>query len=291
MGVQIANIIIDGAINGCILGLIGVGFVILYRATGVISFAQGSFMVVGALLFQTTSSHVEFYLNFLLVGAVLFVLGGLTYRLVFAHLVGSPSLVTAIATVGLGTLLDAGAIVVWRNPSQITDPTPYSFHIYGFGDYKVNGYQFFTLAATAMIFAVILLGLRRTRVGLRMRAVANSERLASFAGVNVVTISTLAWALAAMAAAWAGVTYVFGQQTDPGTVYSLGIIAFPAILLGGFDSIGGSLIGGLIIGWLQGIIGTYIGGQWEDVGAYVVLLALLLVRPQGLFGSPEVARL
>ena len=107
MGAQIANIITQGAIQGCIIGLIGAGFVILYRATGVISFAQGSFMVIGALLFQTTGGHVEFYADFLLVGAMVFVLGGLTYRLVFARLVGTHHLVTAIATVGLGTMLDA----------------------------------------------------------------------------------------------------------------------------------------------------------------------------------------
>lgn len=291
MGAQIANIITQGAIQGCIIGLIGAGFVILYRATGVISFAQGSFMVIGALLFQTTGSHVEFYADFLLVGAMVFVLGGLTYRLVFARLVGTHHLVTAIATVGLGTMLDAAAILLWNDPSQITSQTPFGYHTYGFGDYKLNQYQFFVLAATLVFYIGILVGIHRTRIGLQMRAVANSERLASLAGVNVVRISTLAWALSAMAAAFAGMTYAFAQQTDPGTVYSLGLVAFPAILLGGFDSIGGSIIGGLLIGWIQGIAGTYIGGQWQDVIAYVVLLGLLLVRPQGLFGSPEVARL
>jgi branched-chain amino acid transport system permease protein len=291
MGQEVANIFIDGAVTGCIYGLIGVGFVILYRATGVVSFAQGSFMVIGALLFTTlTASHLEFYLAYAVDACALFLIGAVLYRTVFARLVGSHHLVTAVATIGLGTALDAAAILIWQ-PSLIDIQAPYSFQLHGVGVFRFSGIQIFSLCLTAVVFAAISLTLQRTKLGLRMRAVANSEQLAAHVGVNVVRTSMFAWALAAMAAALAGVTYVLGSQSDPGTVYSIGLAAFPAIILGGFDSIGGSLVGGLLIGWLLAFVATYVGGQWPDVVSYLALLVLLLVRPQGLFGSPEVARL
>ncbi|MCW2526274.1 MAG: hypothetical protein JWM76_1134, partial [Pseudonocardiales bacterium] len=134
-------------------------------------------------------------------------------------------------------------------------------------------------------------GLHKTPVGLRMRAVANNTRLAAYSGVNVVRTSTLAWAIGSLTAGLAGIVYLLGAQPDPGSVYSLGLAAFPAILLGGLDSVSGSLIGGLLIGLLQSSIGVYIGGEWQDVVSYGVLLAVLLLRPQGIFGGAEVARL
>jgi branched-chain amino acid transport system permease protein len=198
--------------------------------------------------------------------------------------------VTAMATIGLGTALDAIAIIIWQ-PSLINIQAPYSYKLYGPGDFEFSGIQIFSLCLTAIVFVVIALTLHRTRLGLQMRAVANSEQLAAHVGVNVVRTSMFAWALAAMTASLAGVTYVLGSQTDPGTVYSIGLAAFPAIILGGFDSVAGSLVGGLLIGWLLAFVATYVGGQWPDVVSYLALLAVLLVRPQGLFGSPEVARL
>jgi branched-chain amino acid transport system permease protein len=124
-----------------------------------------------------------------------------------------------------------------------------------------------------------------------MRAVASNTRLAAFNGVNVVRTSTLAWALGAVTAGLAGVVFLLGTQPDPGSVFSLGLAAFPAILLGGLDSIVGALVGGLLIGLGQAAIGVYLGGNWQDVVAYVVLLVVLLVRPQGIFGDARVARL
>ena len=292
MSADVATVIVNGLVTGCIYGLIGIGFVIIFRATGVVSFAQGAFMVLGALIFgSVVNGGGDLAIGMIAVSAALFIGGGLIYWLVFARLVGSDAFITAVATVGLGTLIEAIALLIW-GPSTINIPQQFSFHRHhvvstlGFSNLEI-----FTMCLTVGIFIIVLIGLHRTPVGLRMRAVANNARLAAFTGVNVVTTSALAWAIAGLTAGLAGVVYLLGTQPDPGSVYSIGLAALPAILLGGFDSVPGALVGGVLIGLVQAAVAVYIGGAWQDVVAYGVLLAILLVRPQGLFGSAEVARL
>jgi branched-chain amino acid transport system permease protein len=288
---QISQVVINGVVNGCFYGLIGVGFVVIFRATGVISFAQGAFMAVGALLFGTLNAdNLNLYLAVVVVAIVLFVIAALLYRIIFTRIVGGDPFVTAIATVGLGTLVEAVAVVIW-GASVVTTISPFSYKVYGWGFYKLSGLDIFTIAATIVLIGVIILALQRTKIGLRMRAVANNTTLAAYSGVNVVRISMLAWGVAGVTAGVAGVAFILANQTNPGSVYTVGLAAFPAILLGGFDSIPGSLVGGILIGLIQAAVGTWVGGVWQEVVAYLVLLGVLLVRPQGLFGSAEVARL
>jgi branched-chain amino acid transport system permease protein len=292
MSTDLANVLVDGVTNGCIYALIGVGFVVIFRATGVVSFAQGTFMMVGALLFASCiRAGIGLAGALVIAGLTLFVTGAVVYWLVFSRLVGGEAFVVSVATVGLGTLLESAALLIW-GPGIIGMPVLFSYKTHHIvGTLAVNNLQIFTVVFTVSVFAVIIYGLQRTPVGLRMRAVANNTRLASLAGVNVVRMSMLAWAIAALTGAFAGVAFLLGTQPDPGTIYSLGLAAFPAILLGGLDSIPGALVGGVLIGLLEAWVATYIGGDWQDVISYIVLLGVMLVRPQGLFGSSEIARL
>jgi branched-chain amino acid transport system permease protein len=288
------NILVAGVVTGCIYGLIGVGFVIVYRATGVVSFAQGAFMVIGSELIGTLVNHgLEFYLALIVMCVALFFVGAAIYWLAFSRLVGREPFVTAVATIGLGTLVETIAILLWGS-ATITIPLEFSYKLYHVvGSLNVDALDLFTVAVTIVTFLAIFIGLQRTTVGLRMRAVANSGKLAACSGINVVRISALAWGIAGLTGGIAGVVYLLGSQPDPGSVYSLGLAAFPAILLGGFDSILGCLVGGVLIGVLQSALITYIGGSldWSDFVSYLALLAVLLIRPQGLFGSKDLARL
>jgi branched-chain amino acid transport system permease protein len=285
------NILVDGITNGCIYGLIGVGFVVIFRATGVVSFAQGAFMMIGALLFASCVRSGTGLVGALAVaGAALFVGGGLIYRIVFSRLVGSEAFVVSIATVGLGTLLESGGLLIW-GPGIITIPVLFSYRLHHVGSLRFDNLDVFIVVFTVVVFAVIVFGLHRTPVGLAMRSVANNAKLAAFAGVNVVRMSTLSWAIAGLTGCFAGVVYLLGTQPNSGGVYSLGLAAFPAILLGGLDSVPGALVGGVLIGILEAAVATYAGGTWENVVAYIVLLGVLLLRPQGIFGSGDVARL
>ncbi|MCU1621123.1 MAG: branched-chain amino acid transporter permease [Modestobacter sp.] len=293
MNADIANIIGNGLVTGCIYALIGVGFVVVFRATGVVSFAQGAFMVLGALIFATvTRNGQDLSVGLIAVVLVMFLIGGLIYRLVFARLAGSEVFVTSIATVGLGIVLQVVALLVW-GPEVIVVPAPFDFRsqVHVVGALSFSALDLFVMGLTVVVFALIVVGLQRTPTGLRMRAVANNPRLAAYGGVNVVRTSTLAWGIGAATAGLAGVVFLLGSQPDPVSVFSLGLAAFPAILLGGLDSIPGSLVGGILIGLLQASVGVYIGGAWQDVVSYCVLLGLLLIRPQGILGSVGVARL
>jgi branched-chain amino acid transport system permease protein len=292
MSANLANVLVDGITNGCIYALIGVGFVIIFRATGVVSFAQGAFMMVGALLFATcVRAGTGMAAGLAVVGVTMLIAGGLVYWLVFSRLVGGEAFVVSVATVGLGTLLETIALLIW-GPGIIGLPLLFSYKTHHIvSTLRVNNEEIFTLVFTLAVFALVIYALQRTPVGLRMRAVANNTRLAALAGVNVVGMSVLAWAVAALTGGFAGVVYLLGTQPDPGTIYSLGLAAFPAILLGGLDSVPGALVGGLLIGLLEATLATYVGGDWQNVVSYLVLLGVMLIRPQGLFGSTEIARL
>jgi branched-chain amino acid transport system permease protein len=292
MGVDFANVVVNGITNGCIYALIGVGFVVIFRATGVVSFAQGTFMMVGALLFGSCiRAGIGMVGALAIIGAVLLIIGGAVYWLVFARLVGAEAFIVSVATIGLGTLLEAVGLLIW-GPGIINIPLLFSYRTHHIvGALAVNGEEIFTFVFTVALFALIVFGMQKTPLGLRMRAVANNPRLAALAGVNVVRMSLLSWAIAAATGGFAGVVYLLGTQPDPGTVYSLGLAAFPAILLGGLDSVPGALVGGILIGLLEASIATWVGGDWQDVVSYLVLLVVMLFRPQGLFGSSQISRL
>src|ERR1700728_12834 len=180
MSGNLANVLVDGITNGCIYALIGVGFVIIFRATGVVSFAQGAFMMVGALLFATcVRAGTGMAAGLAVVAVTLLIAGGLIYWVVFSRLVGGEAFVVSVATVGLGTLLETVALLIW-GPGIIGIPLLFSYKTHHIvSTLKVNDEEIFTLVFTLAVFAVVIYALQRTPVGLRMRAVANNTRLAA----------------------------------------------------------------------------------------------------------------
>ena len=291
MSPQIASLITGTLTTGAILSLISVGFVIMYRATKVVSFAQGAFSLLGGFTFMALAqAHVSLWLNLVITLAVTLAAGAVTYLVVFVRLIGAEPFITAIATIGLATLIEACAIIAWGS-GPIILPNVISGHVYHVaGSLTVSVTQIFIVAAAIVVFAVVITALHRTRLGLRVQAVADKPRLAAYVGINVISITTLAWAVSSATAAIGGVAFLLTTQPAPDSVYSLGLVVFPAILLGGLDSIGGALVGGILLALIQNLVTTYANGTWQDVASYGLLLLVLLIRPQGLFGSAEVSR-
>jgi branched-chain amino acid transport system permease protein len=294
MGISLAGALIGTLVDGSLLALIGVGFVVIVRATRVVSFAQGAFMVFGALIFYslTASAGLGLIPALICSCAAVGIIGALCYRLAFARVVGAPALVSAMATIGLGILGESVAIMIWGTqaiviPARVINSNSIRIG----GNFYISHAGIATIVLAIVITAILIASLQFTKTGLRMRAVADHPRLAAFNGVNVVRMSTLAWAIAGVTAAAAGVAFMLAGQPDPDQVYSLGLVAFPAIILGGLDSIPGVLVGGLLIAAVQQFTITYLGGQYEDLVSYGVLLIVLFVRPRGLFGRTEAARL
>lgn len=210
----------------------------MYRATKVVSFAQGTFSMVGALVFLVCADgglgFVPSLLGALVANAIL---GAAIYRGVFARMEGAEPFISAMATIGLGIAVEAIALVI-NGSDPIVVPNVLSSHQFTSAGGLTFGVRDIAIVVlTVIVFGALYLGFGRSRTGLRMRAVADVPRLAAYAGVNVTAVSTLAWALAAASAAIAGLAFLFTAQPAPSDVYALGLAAFPAILLGGFDSI------------------------------------------------------
>jgi branched-chain amino acid transport system permease protein len=289
---QLASLITGTLTTGAILSLISVGFVIIYRATKVVSFAQGAFSLLGGFIFMTLAQHhVGLALALVITLVVTLAAGALTYLIVFVRLIGAEPFITAIATIGLGTLFEACAIIIWGSGPIILPSNVISARVYHLGgSLTVSVTQIFIVASAIVVFTLVITALHRTRLGLRVQAVADRPRLAAYVGVNVIAITTLAWAVAAATGAVGGVAFLVTSQPAPDSVYSLGLVVFPAILLGGLDSVAGALVGGILLAFVQNVVSTYVNGTWVDVVSYGLLLVVLLIRPQGLFGSAEVSR-
>jgi len=286
------SIIVNAVILGGAYAVIGIGFVIMFRTTRVVSFVQGAFMAVGALLFSSLLRHgTPAIAAFAVAGLATGLIGLLIYRLFFMRIAGGKPFAASVATIGLGTLVLAVAVLIWGS-GQIIIPPVVSFHNYRLvGNLVISGVGILTVTSMVGVYVLLALLLRTTPVGQRMRAVADNPSLAFYTGMRVARISGLAWAIAAATAAIAGMVFIVGSQPDPATVESIGILAFPAILLGGLDSVAGALVGSFAVALIQTVTAVYLGSQWQDAIAYAVLVVVMVIRPQGLFGQVEVDRL
>lgn len=290
---QFFQVIANSLAPGSIYALLGVGFVIAYRATRVINFLQGTLVYAGALFFASATTH--FHGNHLLgaLAAVLvsLVFGAFVFRVILAPLIGQGPLVLIMVTLVLGTSIMTGLLAMgFGTDARYVD--------YGLPTkaYRLPGGLYITPTdiATFAITVVLLIGLvvfvRYSRFGVRMRAGAENPQLAEYRGINVLTTSSVAWAIAAATATLAGLAFAGRVPVDP-NMQNLGLYAFPAILIGGLDSILGTIIGAFALALIQNSAATYISGSATDIASYVTMLAILVVRPYGLLGTPEYRRL
>jgi branched-chain amino acid transport system permease protein len=293
MGSSAGNLIVGSLAQGSLYALVAAGFVVLFRSTGVLNFAQGSFMVLGGFIFYTLNGPVGLNVYLALVVALLAtaLIGTLIYASAFRRLVGAQPFTLVIATLGLAIVLQTITVLIWgpdlRALPIVLSITP---------RWDVLGMAFapldvFAIAVSLTLIGGLSLALRTSRLGTRMRAVADNTLLAGLVRVPVNRMSALAWAVAAACAGAAGVIFALRTALDPIQLQGFGLIAFAAVLLGGLDSIPGALAGGFVMALLQNEAVRLFGGNWSDVTAYIVLLLVLLLRPQGLFGSKQVVRL
>jgi branched-chain amino acid transport system permease protein len=281
---------VSGLSNGAILALAALGFVLIYKASGVINFAQGQFLLIGAYVLW--AAIVEYGLHWI-VGvvaaiAVAIALGISVERLILRPLVGQPIISVIMVTIGLAQVLGALVQIIWG-----TTPRPFPDFIPS-GSVELLGAQVgesrlwaVGLAAVALIaFAVFF---RRTRDGVAMRAVADDQQAALVMGISVRRTFALAWALAGVSAVVGGML-VANLVGVSGAVSGFGLLVFPVVILGGLDSVPGAVVGGAIIGLLTSYTGGYVGGGLQTVIPYIALVLILLVRPYGLFGQVRIER-
>jgi branched-chain amino acid transport system permease protein len=283
----VLQIIVAGVAQGCVYGLIALGFVLIYKATETVNFAQGELMMLGA--FAGLACMGLFGMPFWLaaVAAVLVMagFGMLVERLVIRPVLGQPAFSIVMLTFGLGYVARGGVTML---PGVGTDThtvaAPYKGSLMDVGGAVLAGEQLAVIGATALLCAALWGLFRFTRVGIAMQASSQNQLAACYMGIPVRRLNGLAWALAAAVAAAAGmllapITFVHANMGF------IGLKAFPAAVVGGFGSLPGAIVGGLIIGVVESLSGYFLPEGFKDVMPYVVVLLMLAIKPSGLFGE------
>ncbi|MDA0633218.1 branched-chain amino acid ABC transporter permease [Nonomuraea sp. MCN248] len=287
--------IIRGLGNGSVYALLALGFVIIYKATRVISFAQPALMLAGAVAVSYLAPVTGFYLGALLAALLIAAVALGIERVAIRPMVGRPVFVVAIITLGIDVVVRVVVnSLIGRDVRQVGDP--WGFDLVALGPLVVQQRWLAMMAAAAALVTLLFAFFRHSKYGLAMRAAAYDQETALAQGVSVSAVFAVSWALAGFLAAVAGMFVGTGQGIEQ-TTWIVALKALPAIIVGGLDSLGGAVAGGLVIGVVESLFQSYqgaylpwLGQNFAIVSPYVVMLVVLLVRPYGLFGTREVER-
>jgi branched-chain amino acid transport system permease protein len=285
--INFVQLVINGVAIGCIYALVALGFVLIYKATETVNFAQGDLMMLGAFFCYT---FVALWGLPFLAGVALAILttaafGAALDRVVLRPVVGQPAFALVMLTIGLGTVFRAAAGMApgWGTETYSL-PTPYAGEKVNFGALVVSVEHVTIVLATVGLCAVLYLFFSKTKLGVAMQASSQNQLAAYYMGIPVKTVFSLIWGISAGVAAVAGILLAPITLIDVNLGF-IGLKAFPAAVLGGFGSIPGAIVGGLIIGVIEALSGFYLPLGFKDTAAYIVLLIVLFVRPHGLFGQ------
>ena len=284
---QFLQLVISGIAQGCIYGLIALGFVLIYKATETVSFAQGEMMMLGAFagLALMTALGFAFWITIPAVMLAMAVFGVLLERVVIRPILGQPAFSIVMLTIGIGYVA-RGLITMIPGIGTETHtlPVPYKDQISNWNGLIINWEQMAIIAATAVLCALLFVMFRYSKMGIAMQAASQNQLAAYYMGIPVKRLNGLVWGLSAAVAAIAGlllapITFVHANMGF------IGLKAFPAAVVGGFGSLPGAIVGGIIIGLVESLSGFYLPEGVKDIAAYVVVLIMLMVKPNGLFGE------
>lgn len=287
------EVLVGGLLSGVMYSLVAIGFVLIYKTSGVLNFAQGALLLFAALTFVSlTERGLPFWAALLLTLAAMVAIGATIERTVLRPLVNQPPITLFMATLGVSYVIEGAAQLLWG--TQVhglelgIDDVPLEI-----SGVLVSTFDLFAAAVAGAMVAALTLFFRYTRIGLGFRAVADDQLAALAVGLSLDRIWTSVWTAAGVVALVAGL--LWGARL--GVQFSLSLVvlkALPVLVLGGFDSIAGAIVGGLIVGAVEKLaevyIGPFFGGGIEGWIAYVAALGFLLIRPAGLFGAKLVER-
>ncbi|WP_431950427.1 branched-chain amino acid ABC transporter permease [Nocardia lijiangensis] len=285
--------LIEGLTAGAIYAGLALALVLIYRFTGIVNFAQGELAMFSAFLaWQLVQSGLPFWVALPATLVVSFVGGMLIERVIIRPVEGAPELTLVIVTVGLFFFVNAAAGWIWSYQVK-SFPNPFPEGAFRAGGVTAGYGSLGVLAVVAGVMGLLYLLFRYTKIGLAMRAVACNPQSARLVGIRVGTVLALGWGLAALVGAVSGVLSAPLLFLEPNMMGGVLIYAFAAATLGGFDSPGGAVAGGLIVGVAETLTGAYldvIGTELKIGVPLVIILGVLLLRPQGLFGTAVVER-
>jgi branched-chain amino acid transport system permease protein len=273
-----------------IYALIACGYVLIYRVSRVLNLAHGELMMLGAYMLMVTAAQFSSYWPVAILAAVGLSLltGVLVYLFLMRKMTGEMVLAAVLTTVALGTLLRGVMVLMWsaqqQYPAQALGVANTSIALPGGA--RISFFSALLILTTALVYAALLSFLRFGRWGIRMRAAGQSPLLAAQRGINLHAVYALAWGLSTLTGSLAGILLALDSGLDQ-TMAIIGLKAFPAALVGGLDSLVGALIGSLIVAAAEVLLIHYVDPLLSEVVPFLVLIAMLVVRPWGLFGTRE----
>ena len=286
-------LVLSGASIGLMYSLIALGFVLVYKATDAINFAQGEFvMLAGMVVVTVLGAQAPLIAAIIVVLLVMIGFGFGLEKVVLRPLLGRPVVAVIMATIGVAALLRGwGPLVLGIETRNL--PLPIGDEPITIGPASLPPIQVLGAVVALLFFLVFNWFFKKSRMGVAMRAVADTQQVAQAMGINVERYFAIAWAMAGIVSALGGV--VWGSMLGVDVQLALvGLKVFPVVILGGLDSIGGALIGGLIIGIVEslaaGYLDPYVGGGTKDFAPYVLMILVLMVRPYGIFGRRQIER-
>ncbi len=289
------QLVVSGLVIGSIYALVGLGFVVIYKSSSILNFAQGEFLMLGAYVCVAIFMryHVPFWAAFALTLVFSAVLGVLMERLLLRPMIGEPVISVIMLTLGLASVLKAIVQGIWGTE---TVPYPQVFPTAPVmvGPLPVSQGYIYSMGSVALLLGLFTLFFKYTRAGVAMRATAFSQQVALSMGISVKRIFAMAWSIAAVVSAVGGVLLGGVRGGVDGAFAFFGLKVIPVVILGGLDSVIGAVVAGVIMGVLENLAGGYLdpifGGGVKEVAPFIALVAILSLKPYGLFGKVKIER-
>jgi branched-chain amino acid transport system permease protein len=284
----------SGIAVGCLYALIALGFVLIIKATDILNFAHGEVIMISSLLcyFLMAKYQFSFLSASLITVLIAALLGVLTERVVLRPMLGEPIFAVVMITIGLSIFLRSLAGIIFGHDNYVF-PSPFPKEPMNLAGITLSMTQIWVMISTALLVLIFFIFFKYSRMGLAMRGTANNQETALLMGISTKRVFAMVWGIAFVTAAIAGIFLANVMVVNIGLTFTA-ISAFPAIILGGLESIPGAIIGGLAIGVIENLAGGYldqmIGGGVKDVTPFVVLFLMLMFKPYGLFGKKEIER-
>ena len=289
------QLLVNGFIIGLLYGVVAMSFVLIYKSSQVVNFAQGEFLLVGAWAcwWLLANFSLPFYMAFLLTLLFMMLFGILVQIIILKPLIGEPIISIIMVTIGLSIFFQA--IMNWMF-GVFTEPFPQIFSSESLNIFGLNVQTAYLMSGLISIFIMISFALffKKSKLGLAMRATAFDQQAAQSLGVSIKQVFAAAWAISAMVSAVAGVVFGIVNGISSGIAF-MGIKVFPAVILGGLDSVLGAILGGLVIGLLEHLA-HYIDVQFLNIGnlmriaPFYALIIILMIKPYGFFGTKDIER-
>ena len=281
------QLLVSGLANGCVYGLIALGFVLIYKATEALNFAQGDMMMLGAFVTLGLTNDQYWALPFWAsVPVALLLMGAFGYALeitILRRMSGQSQIAVVVLTVALGFIIRFLAGAIWGHEPQSLE-SPIAGVNVRFAGLVLGLDEVAVILVTIVLTGLLYLGFARTRLGLAMQATSQNQLAAYYMGIPVKRVSALIWCLSGVVATVAGILLASKGSIDPNSGF-LGIKAFAAAVIGGLGSLPGALLGGLVIGVIEPFAARYVAAGFSQVVPYAVLLLVLIIRPSGILSQ------